>query len=204
MTQYTPSFELEQQHAGCVVGLDEAGIGCWAGDVFAGVAHVPYDTAPSLLALLNDSKKLTQKKREDVFALFSNAGIKWAVASASLEEIEQLNIRGAALKAMHTAYEKLNLPANTALIDGTLAPKLPCKTITVVKGDQRSYCIAAASIAVKVTRDHYMQKLDEEFPLYGWAKNAGYGTKQHQEALRLHGITPYHRKTFAPIQALLP
>lgn len=200
---FSPSFDLERSCEGPVVGLDEAGIGCWAGDVFAGAAYVPFDTAPEFLVLLNDSKKLTASKREKAFEGFDAAGIRWAVASASLDDIAQLNIRGAALKAMTEAYHALGLEATLALIDGTLVPQVPCATQAVVKGDQKSYAIAAASIAVKVLRDRSMQALHAKYPQYGWDRNAGYGTKQHQEALKTFGVTPHHRPTYAPIKALL-
>jgi ribonuclease HII len=198
-----PSFQIEKTHQGLVVGLDEVGIGCWAGAVFAGAAYVPFTTDSDFLTLLNDSKKLSAKKRKQIFELYQSVGIKWSVASASLEEITTLNIRGAALKAMERAYHTLGITAQMALIDGTMIPQLPCSTQAVTKGDQRSYSIAAASIATKVVRDSYMQELHRDYPVYGWDRNAGYGTKSHQEALQQWGISPYHRRTYTPIKTLI-
>lgn len=201
--RFRPSFDLEKSFSGKVVGLDEAGIGCWAGDVFAGISYVPFDTSPIILQELNDSKKLSLKKRETLFKSFDDYGIKWAVAAASLEEIDTLNIRGAALLAMERAFSMLDLSPDMALIDGTMKPTLPCPLKTVIKGDQKSYSIAAASIATKVVRDQHMAHLCKEYPHYGWDKNAGYGTRQHQDALEKHGVSPYHRKTYAPILKIL-
>jgi ribonuclease HII len=178
---YIPSFEFEQQTQGIAVGLDEAGMGCWAGDVFAAAAYVPQTLSKDFLSQIHDSKNLTAKKRQTLFQSYQEMGIQFFVACASLQEIEQLNIRGAALLAMERAYEGLGIKAELALVDGTMQPKLPCQVQSVVKGDQRSYSIAAASIAVKVSRDQYMQELDALHPEYGWADNAGYGTKKHQQ-----------------------
>ena len=197
--KYFPSFEFEKQTEGPVVGLDEAGMGCWAGDVFAAAAYVPQTLSKDFLSQIHDSKKLTAKKRQNLFQIYHDIGVQFFVGRASLQEIEELNIRGAALLAMERAYEGLGMQAELALVDGTMQPKLPCQVQSVVKGDQRSYSIAAASIAVKVCRDLYMQELDALHPEYGWADNAGYGTKKHQQALDQIGISPYHRRTYRPI-----
>tara|TARA_B000000565_G_scaffold170042_1_gene128697 strand:+ start:13230 stop:13847 length:618 start_codon:yes stop_codon:yes gene_type:complete len=196
---FIPSFEFEKQAKGPVVGLDEAGMGCWAGDVFAAAAYVPQTLSKDFLNQIHDSKKLTAKKRQSLFQTYKEMGIQFFVAHASLQEIEQLNIRGAALLAMERAYQGLGIEAELALVDGTMQPKLPCQVQAVVKGDQRSYSIAAASIAVKVSRDQYMRELDVLHPDYGWADNAGYGTKKHQQALDQIGISPYHRRMYRPI-----
>lgn len=194
-----PSFNLEQKHDGIVVGIDEAGMGCWAGPVVAAAAYVPYDTDPSLLETINDSKKLSRLKRETIFNQLQTAGIIFAAASASVLEIEQLNIRQATLLAMQRALNELSLKPDYALIDGIARPLLSIPFETIVKGDQKSYAIATASIVAKVTRDTIMLTLDQQHPEYGWARNAGYGTKQHIEALEQYGITMHHRKTYAPI-----
>ncbi|MEI8320994.1 MAG: ribonuclease HII [Alphaproteobacteria bacterium] len=203
--KYEPSFEFEHAYPSPVVGLDEAGCGAWVGPVVAGAAFILPACPHDLLHALNDSKRLTEKVRESLFQTFQEnpAYIKIATGLATTEEIESLNIRNAALLAMSRAYELLEIPALMALVDGTGKPRLPCPSRSIIKGDQRSYSIAAASIAAKVTRDHLMKALAEEFPSYGWATNAGYGTQEHQRALKEHGVTPYHRRSYKPIQALL-
>lgn len=202
---FTPSFNLENAHASPVVGLDEAGCGAWVGPVVAGAAFIAKDCDTTLLALLNDSKRLTPKTREELFDILQKKSDMFKIASgiAGLEEIEKLNIRNASLLAMCRAYENLGIHAQMALVDGTGEPKLPCPIKTCVKGDQRSYSIAAASIVAKVTRDRLMQRLSQEFPAYGWNKNVGYGTAAHQAALAKYGVTPYHRRTYRPIKEIL-
>ncbi len=204
---HTPSFVLEDQHDECVAGCDEAGCGPWAGPVVAGTvilrrSHISSD----LLHLLNDSKKLTEKKREIAFdALFACQGQScWiGTGSASVEEIDRLNIRKAAHLAMQRAIDSLIVPPAFVLVDGTGLPAWNYPSQCVIKGDQKSYSIAAASIIAKVTRDRYMKGLAETYPSYGWGQNAGYGTKAHQEAIAQNGITPHHRRSFAPIKNYL-
>lgn len=201
---FNPTFEFERQYAFPVAGVDEAGIGSWIGPVMAGAVILEEGVSQDLLAMLHDSKKLSEKKRELIFDLLQdNLFVHIGVGEASLEEIVRLNIRNAGLLAMKRAVEALSLAPTAALIDGTGRPNLQCVTHLIVKGDQRSYSIAAASIVAKVTRDRWIKKLAEEYPEYGWDTNAGYGTKQHQEALNRLGVTPWHRVTYAPVAALL-
>lgn len=202
-----PSFELEQHYSGVVVGVDEAGCGPWAGPVVAGACIFLNQNQPaSLLSLIHDSKTLTRKKREAAFQQLTALPlhqISYGIGLATVAEIDQINIGQATRLAMQRAIASLSVSPAVALIDGIRKPDLPQQVITVVKGDQRSYSIAAASIIAKVTRDRLMDELHLEFPHYGWQKNAGYGTAAHQTALQQFGVTPHHRRSFAPIAALL-
>jgi ribonuclease HII len=208
-----PDFSFEQdafeklKGKGLIAGVDEAGCGPWAGPVVAAAVIFPdFKTLPSdLLTLLDDSKKLTAKRREAAYeVLKSYEGIHcyrgWGQASEA--EIDRINIRQGALLAMARAVENLPQQPDFALIDGICAPSLQCPLQTLKKGDSRSFSIAAASIVAKVTRDKIMKELSLLYPQYGWETNAGYGTKAHQEGLARHGITPHHRRSFAPIAKL--
>jgi len=176
-----------------VCGVDEAGRGPLAGDVCAAAVILPaqYD-----LPGLNDSKQLTQKKREELSGLIQARAVSWAVAFATVEEIERTNILRAALLAMRRAVEALDAPADFALIDGNQYPFLAIPCETVVHGDARCASIAAASILAKVARDRAMEALDAEYPGYGFARHKGYATPAHYEALARLGPCPAHRKTF--------
>lgn len=195
-----PDFSLEHAcGATPVCGVDEVGRGPWAGPVTAAAVIFPGE-AP---AGLNDSKKLTAKRREALFDLIFEAGIV-GIGEASVEEIDQMNILRASHLAMIRAMAALEQTPAHALIDGNRLPAgLPCPATTVVKGDGRSLSIAAASIVAKVTRDRQMANLSAEFPQYGWEQNAGYGVKAHAEALARYGVTPHHRRSFAPIHKML-
>ncbi len=198
-----PDFSLEDQHDGMVVGVDEVGRGPSAGPVVA--AAVIFDrpkVCPTLAAALKDSKLLSARQRE---ALVPKIGAcaQIAIGQASVEEIDEINIFQASLLAMRRAVEGLELRPHVALIDGTHAPKLMCKTVTVIKGDSKSCSIAAASIIAKTNRDQLMQDLDQQFPQYGWGRNAGYNTREHLEALQQFGVTEHHRRSFAPVKAAL-
>lgn len=199
-----PDFKIENQFKGIIAGIDEAGRGPLAGPVAAGAVIIDQQSIPlDLAANLDDSKKLTALKREKLFQqIINEPSIKYAIALASVAEIDDLNILQASLLAMQRAFAQLPLKPDVALIDGNKAPVLDCQTQTVVKGDAKSVSIAAASILAKVYRDHLMSEIAKEFPLYGFEKHAGYGTKKHLEAINRYGITPYHRKTFAPIKYL--
>lgn len=203
----TPSFKLEQTFSGLISGVDEAGCGPWAGPVVAGaVIFTSHNIDEKLLATIHDSKKLSAKKREEVFTQlkeYDNKSLLLSYGIASVEEIDQLNISEATKLAMQRAVDNLAVKPDIALVDGIRKPKLLCPVQTVIKGDQLSYSIAAASIVAKVIRDQLMRDLDTNYPHYGWAKNAGYGTASHQKALQIHGITPHHRRSFKPIAALL-
>lgn len=202
-----PDREAEEQaHAAGyarVCGIDEAGRGPLAGPVVAAAVVLPPDIE---LPGLNDSKKLSAAKRERLYeALMGDDRIIKSVAQASVDEIDKLNILRATHLAMRRAAEGLNPPADFCLIDGLPVPDFPLPSQNVVKGDARCLCIAAASILAKVTRDRLMQELDHEYPMYGFARHAGYGTAAHLKALREYGITPHHRRSFAPVaQMSLP
>lgn len=202
------SFEDRESHlfsasTGGVCGLDEVGRGPLAGPVVAAAVVLRRDPAHSALwDLINDSKKLTARCRAELFARIHDAG-DVSIALCTVEEIDDINILQASLRAMRKAFDGLPRRPEAALVDGNKAPALPCKTQTIVKGDAKSLSIAAASIVAKHYRDELMQKLAEEFPHYGWAKNAGYGTAAHLKALEIHGVTVHHRRSFAPISKLI-
>jgi ribonuclease HII len=201
-----PDLSLENasgRSAGKIIcGVDEVGRGPLAGPVVAAAVILPATIPELLLAEINDSKKLTAKKREQLFPHVQECCI-WAMAASSVAEIDELNILHASLLAMRRAVEGLNTHIDLALIDGNKIPELSCKAIPIVKGDTKSLSIAAASILAKVTRDRLMLKLHREFPYYGWDKNAGYPTAFHRAALKAHGLTPHHRRSFAPVRELL-
>ena len=186
-----------------VCGIDEVGRGPLAGPVVTACAFIPADKiGHPVWAQVTDSKKLSAVKRDYLFEIIKDQCV-YAVAEASAEEIDTLNIHHATLLAMKRAYEGVHGRINItlALIDGKFAPALPCKTQTVVKGDSQSLSIAAASIIAKVTRDRMMMTLHTQFPHYGWDTNAGYGTATHMNGIAQHGITLHHRKSFAPCKA---
>ena len=194
-----PDYTLEREAGGVVCGVDEAGRGPWAGPVVAGAVILDPQAIPEGLA---DSKKLKPARREALLAEIERTA-RIGVGVAEVGEIDDLNILQATLLAMARAVEDLGVEPGLALVDGNREPKLLCPARCVVKGDDRSLSIAAASIVAKVTRDHMMADLADRFPGYGWERNAGYGTKEHQEALRTLGVTPAHRRSFAPIRALI-
>lgn len=176
-----------------VCGIDEAGRGPLAGDVYA--AAVIFDEG-IFIDGLNDSKKLTEKKREQLFDEIISKAKAYCIATASVEEIEEINILQATFLAMKRAYEGLGIAADIALIDGNRLPNLDCKMETVVKGDSLSASIAAASVLAKVSRDRYMTELAEKYPEYRFDKHKGYGTKLHNELILEHGPCPAHRMSF--------
>lgn len=205
-----------------ICGIDEAGRGPLAGPVAAGCVFIP-QTKRGLpfWDQVTDSKKLSARKREYLFSLICEHSV-FGIAQASAAEIDALNIHHATLLAMKRAYEECFSPSPQpsprggegverrgtgegvmALIDGRFCPDIPCPAQAVVKGDSKHLEIGAASILAKVTRDRLMAELDALYPAYGWAKNAGYGTAIHMEAIRTHGITPHHRKSFAPCAAMV-
>ncbi len=181
-----------------VCGIDEAGRGPWAGPVVA--AAVILDTA-WLPHGINDSKKLTERARDELAAAI-HTHARVGVGLATVEEIDRLNIRAATFLAMARAVAALPALPDMALIDGRDAPDVGCPARAVIKGDGRSLSIAAASIIAKTTRDAMMVAMDADFPGYGFARHKGYGTKAHRAALEKLGITPHHRKSFAPIALL--
>jgi len=198
-----PDFSLEEKWkditGGMVAGIDEAGRGPWAGPVAAAAVILDPDNIPDGL---NDSKKLSENKREDLFEKIMETSIV-GVALAQPCQIDSLNILGATLWSMQMAVSHLAQVPDAVLVDGNQRPDLTCPMETIIKGDAKCLSIAAASIIAKVTRDRIMHDLDEKFPGYGWANNKGYGTREHAHALAKFGVTPHHRKSFAPIRRAL-
>ena len=195
-----PDLSHEQATGGRVAGIDEAGRGPWAGPVVAAAVVLNREAIP---AGLNDSKKLSAKKRDQLFEQI-NATAQVGIGQASVDEIDQRNILNATYLAMTRAVAALPTLPDHLLIDGNQLPNdLPCPAEAVIKGDGKSLSIAAASIIAKVTRDRIMANLARSFPAYGWERNAGYGTAQHREALNLVGVSPHHRRSFAPIHRLM-
>lgn len=200
----TCTFDLEHHYTLPVCGLDEAGRGPLAGPVVAACVFVPVEKRGlGFWDDVNDSKKLTAKKRDTLFDYIREHCV-YGIAEASVDEIDQMNILRASLLAMKRSFEVMGGKGEwVALVDGNQKPPLPCTIQTVIKGDSISRSIAAASILAKVTRDRVMEDLCRQYPMYGWSKNAGYGTALHLSALREHGITAHHRKSFAPIKGAL-
>jgi len=196
-----PDLSLELSLSGLVAGLDEVGRGPLAGPVVAAAFIFVSPPCPKLAGQIDDSKKLTEKSRDAIFAALCASDAVFAVGAASVAEIARLNILWASLLAMQRAFARLRIRPDWALIDGNRAPKLDCRTHCVVGGDATSLSIAAASIIAKVVRDRGMARLDRRWPGYGWAANAGYGTKLHLAGLDGLGPTPHHRMGFAPLQS---
>ncbi len=198
-----PDLSREISIGGRIAGIDEAGRGPWAGPVIAAAVVLNQSKMPEELRLgINDSKVISAAKRERIFStlhLCADIG----VGRAEVNEIDETNILNATFMAMKRALQSLSVSVDVALVDGNQAPNLPCKVETLVKGDALSLSIAAASIVAKVHRDREMTMLAKTFPGYGWEKNAGYGTKEHREALASIGVTPHHRKTFSPIAKII-
>ena len=176
-----------------VCGIDEAGRGPLAGPVYAAAVILPMDCE---IEGLNDSKKVSEKKREQLFDVILEKAVAYGIGSASAEEIDRINILQATFLAMERAVKAMELSADWALVDGNRMPPLPIPGETVVKGDAQCASIAAASILAKVSRDRVLRKLDQQYPQYGFAKHKGYGTKAHYEAIKQFGVLPEHRKTF--------
>ncbi len=199
-----PDFSFEKAMKGAVCGLDEVGRAPLAGPVVAACVFIPQDKIKEKIwNEVNDSKMLSQAKRE---SLFDEIRINscCALAEACSAEIENINIVQASFLAMRRAYDAMlanfNVRMDGALIDGHIAPQFPCTVKTIIKGDLKSVSIAAASIIAKVYRDRMMTRLAEEYPHYGWESNAGYPTRKHMDGIQKHGITVHHRKTFAPVR----
>lgn len=185
--------ELYAKGYRAVCGVDEAGRGPLCGPVVAAACILP---AGLVIEGLNDSKKLTEKRREALFETIKEKALAYSIAEASVEEIDALNILEADLLAMRRAIAGLSVPADFALIDGNIARDFPIPARAVIHGDAICPSIAAASILAKVTRDHLCMELDRAYPQYGIAQHKGYGTKAHMEALRRYGPSPIHRKKF--------
>jgi len=185
--------ELRAQGFSAVCGVDEAGRGPLCGSVVAAAVILPPDYIPEGL---NDSKKLTAKKREALYDVICEHAFAYSIAEATVEEIDELNILEADLLAMRRAIDGLQIPADFALIDGNIARDFQIPARAVIHGDAISPSIAAASVLAKVTRDRQCIELDRQYPQYGIAKHKGYGTKAHMDALRQYGPSPIHRKQF--------
>lgn len=202
-----PDFAFERA-AGCaegrlVAGIDEAGRGPLAGPVVAAAVVLDPARLPAdLAARIDDSKALRPALRQELF-LRLRGRARIGVGSASVEEIDRLNVLAASLLAMRRAVAELAIPPDLALVDGNRAPDLPCPVRTLVSGDRLSLSIAAASIVAKVTRDRIMAELARRHPGYGWERNAGYGTAEHRAALIRLGVTPEHRRSFLPVSKLV-
>ena len=180
-------------------GLDEAGRGCYAGPVFAAAVILPNDF---FHPLLNDSKQLQEKERDELRPIIERESIAFAVAAVDNDEIDKINILQASFKAMHLSLDQLKTTPGLLLVDGNRFKKY--KTIAhhcIIKGDGKYASIAAASILAKTYRDEFMQKAHTSFPHYGWDRNKGYGTLQHRKAIEEHGLCNYHRKSFNILQA---
>ena len=203
-----PSLRHETDHGHApdhlVCGVDEAGRGPLAGPVVAAAVILPcVARRPKWARGIDDSKALTPDLRAELHDTIRLHAAAVGVGIASVEEIDRLNILRATFLAMRRAVEALTLAPKLALVDGNQAPELPCRVAMLVGGDGISLSIAAASIVAKVTRDRLMKKLAEAHPYYGWERNAGYGTKEHLLALKAHGATPHHRRSFAPVSEQL-
>ena len=193
-----PDFSYENEAAKngykYICGVDEAGRGPLAGPVCAAAVILPKNCE---IEGLNDSKKISEKKREQLYDIIVEKAVAYSIAYGTLEEIEQHNILEATYLAMNRAIDGLSVKSDFALIDGNRVPKnitVPCET--VIKGDSKSYSIAAASILAKVTRDRLLLEYDEKYPQYGFASHKGYGTKAHYEAIAQHGVCEVHRLSF--------
>ena len=185
-----PHFYEGKVEAGC----DEAGRGCLAGSVYAAAVILPpgYDNP-----LLNDSKKLSEKRRRELRDQIVSDAVAWAVGVVTPEEIDRINILRASFLAMHRALDQLSVRPEAVIVDGNrFTPYRDLPYTTIVKGDGKYQAIAAASILAKTFRDEYMDRLAEEYPYYDWRKNKGYPTKAHREGIRLHGMSPYHRMSY--------
>lgn len=194
-----PSYKFDQEYETPIIGVDEVGRGPLAGPVISAAIILNKEKIPEGI---NDSKKLPKKKREVINEeLISQHS--FAIGIASVEEIDKINILQASLLAMKRAVLNLNIKPQTILVDGNKLPDLEYNMYPIIKGDSKSISIAAASIIAKVYRDKLMQDLSLQYPGYYWEKNSGYGTKQHLLALNNLGVTPIHRKSFAPIYNML-
>lgn len=185
-SQYYEKYRL-------VCGCDEAGRGPLAGDVFASAVIFDKDT---VIEGINDSKKLSEKKREMLFEEITQKALYWTVKTATVQEIEQLNILNSAMLAMKRAVEALPVTPDICIIDGNKTPDLQTKALAVVGGDAKSQCVAAASILAKVSRDRYMLEMSQLYPNYRFEKHKGYGTKLHYEMIDRFGECPIHRSSF--------
>lgn len=190
---YELENELRAKGYTCICGIDEAGRGPLAGPVFAAAVILPVGLED---VGINDSKKLSEKKRDALFDIIKEKAVAYAIASADEKEIDALNILNATFLAMKRAVERLSVRPEIALVDGNSKPGTGIEEITVVKGDAKSISIAAASILAKVSRDRYLLELDRQYPQYQFARHKGYPTQLHYEMIKQYGISPVHRLSF--------
>lgn len=193
MLDYSYETEAHNEGFNVVCGVDEAGRGPLAGPVFAAAVILPENYTHDIL---NDSKKLSEKKRDLVYDDIVRDAVSWSVGVATEKEIDQVNILNATFLAMKRAVEGLNIKPDLAYIDGNRYPNTGVKEITIVKGDSKCMSVAAASIIAKVSRDRFMIAMDEKFPQYQFSKHKGYGTKLHYEMIEKYGISEIHRRSF--------
>lgn len=182
-----------------IAGIDEVGRGPLAGPVCAAAVILPEGL---VIDGINDSKKLTEKKREALYDIIKESAVAWATAYVEPEEIDRINIRQATHKAMQMAVDALKVPADFLLVDGNDKIPFTVESEYIVKGDAKSQSIAAASIIAKVTRDRYMTEMAKQYPDYGFAQNKGYGTQAHMEGIRAVGLCPLHRRSFITAKVL--
>ena len=199
MRKFKPNWAYEGREIGPIAGIDEAGRGPLAGPVVSAAVILEPGNIPDGL---HDSKQLSAKRREDLFAAIIKSAA-YGIGIAEPEEIDRINILGATMIAMQRAALDLPVRPNVVLVDGNRAPDMSMKTRTIIKGDSKSLSIAAASIIAKVTRDHIMKQTDIRFSGYGFAAHKGYPTHMHREALDTLGPTPLHRRSFAPVKLAL-
>ena len=193
MDWYQHQNAVQTQGYQSVCGIDEAGRGPLAGPVCAAAVILP---AGLLIDGLDDSKRLTEKKREELFDVICGQAVGYGIGWADEREIDQVNILQATFLAMRRAVEALSVPADYALVDGNRMPPLPVPGEAIVKGDGKAACIAAASVLAKVSRDRVLRELDKQYPEYGFAQHKGYGTKAHYAAIKRYGVLPVHRQSF--------
>jgi len=187
------SFEREYGNHQAICGIDEVGRGPFAGPVVAAAVILPKDCD---ILYINDSKKLSEKKREELFDVISREAVSVGIGIVSAQRIDEINILQATYEAMRQAIQKLSVQPDILLNDAVTIPGVEIAQVPIIKGDAKSLTIGAASIMAKVTRDRMMAEYDKEYPQYGFAKHKGYGTKQHTQALLEYGACPIHRKTF--------
>lgn len=193
MVDYSIENEYREKGFNIICGVDEAGRGPLAGPVYAAAVILPSDC---VIEGLNDSKKLTEKKREALFDEIKEKALAYGIASADEKEIDEINILNATFLAMKRAIASLTVRPDLALIDGNQKPHTDIEEVTVIKGDAKSMSIAAASVLAKVSRDRFMLEMAEKYPQYEFARHKGYGTKLHYEKIAQYGVCDIHRRTF--------
>ena len=195
-TEQMKEFEYKYAEFNLICGIDEVGRGPLAGPVYAAAVILPKDKE---ILYLNDSKKLSEKKREELYDVIMAEAVGVGIGHASAERVDEINILQATYEAMRMAVEQLPIRPDLLLNDAVIIPGVNIKQVGIIKGDARSVSIAAASIVAKVTRDRLMCEYDKEYPEYGFASNKGYGTAEHMAAIRQYGMTPIHRRTFVKV-----